>query len=237
MQNEGLVSGIWETRLEEKQAKIPVKRHRDNDDRLLKDAEVAHQPNCRQEKEGADQSDCNISGISLLNDSSEESDVLTDGNMQNEFEDGYSELQDSHTFYPPRKRIRISEQGQKRTENNQSLSMESELSESFLFTQWRKYQIAKCREIQRKCTFGENPGTDQSCQNSYEGNSCEVDCKGEETEFSETPSFQFTQWAKQQVEICHKIQNSKCLCDIPVVELHDSYKLNSLSEGSLGEKN
>lgn len=198
--------------------------------------EVTTEPNRRQEKcqeeEGNDQSNFNISGISFLSDSSEELDDLTEDDFKTECAaDGQNEIQESNSLCPPHKRPHICEQEVNWVESNQSFA-ESEVSESFHFTQWKNNEIAKCKEIQHKYSFKGDAGTNQS-KNTFEEYTFKVDGNSEETEFSETPSFRFTQWAKQQVEICHKIQSSKHLSNTPGKEIYDSCESNLLSEAKL----
>ncbi|XP_029184308.2 uncharacterized protein LOC114952513 [Acropora millepora] len=225
------------SKLEEKQTKIPIKRQRNNayGDPSFGENEVTMEPHCKQEKcqeESNDQSKFNISGISFLSDSSEELDVLIKDDFKSDCAvDGHDEIQEGNSFCPPHKRPRICEQEGNWRESDQSFT-ESELSESFHFTQWRNNEIAKCKEIQHKYSFKGDASSNQS-KNTFEKYTFKVDSTSEETEYSETPPFQFTQWAKQQVDICQKIQSSKHLSNTPGKEVNDSSESDLLSEVSL----
>lgn len=141
-------------------------------------------------------------------------------------EDLNNEVLKSRTSSPPYKKLRTSGSEDFFTESSaiersQSLFFESELSESFHFTQWRKEQITRCKQIQDEFSFDESPCTDAGI---FEGESAvKVDYRNEEAEILETPPFQFTQWAKQQVEICRNIQKQGN--EIPNGELNNPHEL------------
>ena len=229
---------------------------------------------CGKEKENKCFTDLNISGISHLSDSFEDFDEQIETNSEGFVPDKTCESQTTHTLSPPHKKFRTSENGERWTQSNpKEQSIESEASQPFHFSQWKKDQIAKCKEIQdeisiedssftescgdfsqrkiyqiAKCKgiqnerfFEYNPCSDGSsgdftqwkreqiakCKQIEDGNSFQVspcidvrglnrsveqpdstlDHRNTETEFSETPPFQFTQWANQQMEICREIQN------------------------------
>lgn len=206
--------------------------------RYSAETEHKHEPICSQDKESTDQTDCDISGLSLLSDSFEEFDDLIEADSPEEcLTDLNSEVPSNCTFTPPHKKLRTSKSGENlsqstATERCLSSSVESQLSDSFYFTQWRKAQIAKCKEIQDECCLKESHCTDANVMGEP---GLTLDHRNEETELSETPPFQFTQWAKQQVEICRKIQRQAN--DMHCAELCHSPELKLQSrEGSLEEK-
>ena len=52
-------------------------------------------------------------------------------------------------------------------------------------------------------------------------------------EFSETPPFQFTQWAKQQVQVCCKIEKETDIADIVLQQpLKSAEQINKLKVAS-----
>ena len=158
-------------------------------------------------------------------------DVLTKDDFKTDCAvNGHDEIQESNSFCPPYKRPRICEQEVNCRESNQSFT-ESELSESFHFTQWKNNEIAKCKEIQQKYSLKGHASTKSN--NTFKEYTFKLDSNSEDTEFSETPPFQFTQWAKQQVDICHKIQSSKHVSNTPGSEVNDSCGSNLLSEAGL----
>ena len=174
--------------------------------------------------------DLNISGISHLNDSIDCSDGLDENDLLQVSEpDKDRDLQDTYTLTPPTKKQRTSKSGSsltgsRKTERvNPALSPENELSQSFHFSQWRKDQIEKCKEIQdgdfTECSSCADMGSSTSAE---EESGLELNHNSAGGEFSETPPFQFTQWAKQQVEVCRKIQKE---ADSPEMTLRQS--LNS----------
>ena len=95
-------------------------------------------------------------------------------------------------------------------------------SSSWDFSQWKKDQIAKCREIQNEqsaeCSLCTNASFDDlshgkrdakaKYKETHDVNFTE-DSPCKESEFSKTPTFQFTQWANQQVQICREIQEQE----------------------------
>lgn len=176
--------------------------------------------------ESKDQTDCNISGISNLSDSFEDADELFETSSPEEsVPDVKSESMKACTVSPPWKKFRTLSSGESLTqgsvtERSQSSSIESEPSQSFHFTQWRKDQIAKCKAIHDETSFEDSPCTDGVTSSGIEPD-LTFNHRNEVTEFSETPPFQFTQWANKQVEICRKIQ--KQANDIPSKERHETY--------------
>lgn len=200
---------------------------------------------CRHEKEGTDQADCNISGVSNLSDSFEDLKGLAENDSLFKSLPGKNrESLMACTLSPPHKKFQTSKSRESVTESStfgmsQSSSIESELSESFHFSQWRKDQIAKSKEIQDVCSFGDSSYTDESSMTIDIGSCVTLDHKKEETELSETPPFQFTQWAKQQVQICREIQKQGN--NNPNVALHHSHSQDSKfktgsTEASLEER-
>ena len=205
------------------------------------ETEHKHEPICSQNKDSTDQTDCDISGISLLGDSFEEfDDPIEADSPEGCVTHPNSRVPSNYcTYSPPHKKLRTSKSGENLSESTAterislSSNIDSELSDSFHFTQWRKAQIAKCKEIQDECCFGESSCTDA---NVVREPGLTLEHSNEETELSETPPFQFTQWAKQQVDICRKIQGQAN--DMRFTELYHSPELKSLQsrEGSLEEK-
>lgn len=234
--------------MEGKRAKISVKRHRSHEDPSFcgYSTEIENEQEiCRQEKEGTDQADCDISGTSNLSDSFEDFNGLAENNSPiKSVPDINSESLNASTLSPPHKKFRTSKCRESVTESStigmsQSSSLESDLSESFHFSQWRKDQIAKCKEIQEVCSSGDSSCTGRSGMTSDFGSGVTMDHRREETELSETPPFQFTQWAKQQVEICHKIQkqgHDKSCVALCHCHSQDSEFKSGSREGSLEER-
>lgn len=132
---------------------------------------------------------------------------------------------DTHTLTPPNKKLRPSKSGSsltesRRTVRNEFLSAEDEPSQSFHFSQWKKDQIAKCKQIQDEHFIEGSPCADvNSLTNVEEELGLASGHSNVGVEFSETPPFQFTQWAKQQVEVCRRIQKET---DSPGMVLHQS---------------
>ena len=195
--------------------------------------EHKHEPICSQDKQNTDQADCDISGISLLSDSFETFDDLIEADSPEEcLTDPNSEVPSNCNLSPPHKKLRTSKSGEHLSQRSLSSSIESQLSDSFYFTQWRKAQIAKCKEIQDEYCLKESHCTDA---NVVREPGLTLDHRNGETELSETPPFQYTQWAKQQVEICRKIQRQAN--ENACAELYHSPELKLQSrEGSLEEK-
>ena len=166
---------------------------------------------CTQEKEISDNTDLNISGISHLDDSFDNPDEFIENNLHQEPRlDNNRDSMSSPIWTPPNKKMRTSRSDgteSDATEISNLLTVENEPTQSFHFSQWRRDQIAKCKKIQdenfsedSRCSVasGLMSVEEESDLASYQGSTGE--------EFSETPPFQFTQWANKQVEVCRRIQ-------------------------------
>ena len=179
-----------------------------------------------QEKEGDCSNDLNVSGISQLDESFEdfgecfESNSAIQGGL---FEDSDFVIASSG---PPRKKCRTLESVDNLSlcilkEETQSLPVESEMSQSFDFSQWKKYQIAKCKEIQDEIcdeTTGSRSSAARSCDFSQWKQDQTAKCKEVQDEscydhidspFTASSSWDFSQWKKDQIAKCREIQNEK----------------------------
>lgn len=137
---------------------------------------------------------------------------------------------DSPTLSPPNKKVRTSESRPdlmegKRTERKKFLTAENEPSQPFHFTQWKRDQIAKCKKIQGEKFIEDSPCSVASSFMTVEEESDLALDQGS-VGVAETPLFQFTQWANQQVEECRRIQKETNISDL---ELHQL--LNSKEQG------
>ena len=145
------------------------------------------------EKERDCSNDLNVSGISQLDESFEDFGECFETNSTIQgglFEDSDFVIASSG---PPRKKCRTLESVDNLPlcilkEETQSLPVESEMSQSFDFSQWKKYQIAKCKEI-RDESFDEYTGSP------FTAASC---------------SWDFSQWKKDQIAKCKEIQDEIC---------------------------
>ena len=135
----------------------------------------------------------NVSGISELDESFEDFWECLETNSAKQgglFEDSDFVIGSSG---PPRKKCRTLKSGDNLPlcilkEEIQSLPVEREMSQSFDFSQWKKYQIAKCKEI-RDESFDEYTGSP------FTAASC---------------SWDFSQWKKDQIAKCKEIQDEIC---------------------------
>ena len=183
-----------------------------------------------QEKEGYCSNDLNVSGISQLDESFEdfgecfESNSAIQGGL---FEDSDFVIASSG---PPRKKCRTLESVDNLPpcilkEETQSLPVESEMSQSFDFSQWKKDQIAKCKEIQDK-SFDEytgSPFTAASCSSDFsqwkKDQNLIAKCKKIQDEICDentgshsraARSCDFSQWKQNQIAKCKEVQDERC---------------------------
>lgn len=195
-----------------------------------------------QGKEIHDNTDLNISGISCLDDSYQGCEEFIENNLQQE--SGTDKNRDSlstRTLTPPNKKLRTSESGpsltgDERTERNKLHTiLESDPSQSFHFSQWKRDQIAKCKEIEGGNLIEDSSCADASCLTGDEEESDLSLSEGKVGgEFSETPPFQFTQWANQQAEVCRRIEKET---DIVLQQSLKSVKQNNKLKMTSREKN
>lgn len=170
-----------------------------------------------QGKEIRDSADLNISGISCLDDSYQCCKEFSENDLQQESETNKnSNSLRTCTLSPPSKKLRTSQSGpsltgdESKERNNVHTVLESDPSQSFHFSQWKRDQIAKCKEVEGGSLIEDSTFADASCLIVDEEES-ESNLAGE---FSETPPFQFTQWVNQQVKMCHKIEKETDVADI-----------------------
>lgn len=184
-----------------------------------------------------DNTDFNISGISCLDDSYQSCEEFIENDLQQESEtDKNRDSLSTCSLSPPNKKLRTLESapcltGDMRKERNKfHTTLENDSSSSFHFSQWKRDQIAKCKEIE-----GGNLIEDSPCEcldaKSLTGDEEESDLALKESsvegEFSETPPFQFTQWAKQQVQVCRKIEKETDVADIVLQQSLKSAEQNN----------
>lgn len=152
-----------------------------------------------------------------MSDSFDNSDEFIENNLHQEAElENNRDSLSIPILNPPNKKARTSRSGgptstiltgSERTERNKLLTEENEPSQSFHFSQWRRDQIATCKKIQDENSNEGSPCADASSLISVDEESdLTLDQGSVGVEFSETPPFQFTQWANQQVEVCRRIQ-------------------------------
>ena len=191
-----------------------------------------------QGKEINDNTDLNISGISFLDNSHLqgcEEFIENDVQQGTEIDKNRDSL-GTCTLSPPNKKLRTSESGSCLTEderkerNKLHAILENDPSQSFHFSQWKRDQIAKCKEIEGGNLIDDSPCEclDASCLISdEEGSDLALNEGTVGGEFSETPPFQFTQWAKQQVQVCCKIEKETVAADIVLQQSLKSAEQNN----------
>ena len=191
-----------------------------------------------------DSTDLNISGISFLDDSYQGCQEFIENDLQQESEiDKNRDSLTTSTLSPPNKKLRTSESasiltGDERRERNKLRTiLENDPSQSFHFSQWKRDQIAKCKEIEGGNLTEDSPCVDASC---LIGDEEESDLALNEGtvggEFSETPPFQFTQWAKQQVQVCRKIEKETDIADIVLQRSLKSVEQNNRHKATSRER-
>ena len=201
-----------------------------------------------QGKEINDSADLNISGISFLDDSYQGCEEFFENDLQQESEtDKNRDSLSTGTLSPPNKKLRTSESGSILTgdewkeRNKLHTILENDPSQSFHFSQWKRDQIENCKEIEGGNLIEDSPtcSVDASCLPGDEEESDLALNEGTvEEEFSETPPFQFTQWAKQQVQMCCKIEKETDIADIVLqrslksVEQNNRLKVTSRKRNS-----
>ena len=180
------------------------------------------------EKERDCSRDLNISGISHLDETFEDFCERLDTNSAKQrglFEDSDFVITSSD---PPRKKCRTLKSGDNLPlcslkEETQSLPLESEMSQSFHFSQWKKDQIAKCKEIQDN-SFDEytgSPFTAASCSWDFSQWKKDQIAKSKEIQdkicdentgspSSAASSWDFSQWKQDQIAKCKEIQDESC---------------------------
>ena len=178
------------------------------------------------EKEGDCSNDLNVSGILQLDQSFEDFGECFETNSA--IQGGLFEDSDFLIAFsgPPRKKCRTLESGDNSPlcilkEETQSLPVESEMSQSFDFSQWKKDQIAKCKEIQDEIC-DENTGSRSSAARSCDFSQWKQDqiakCKEMQDEscydytdspFTASSRWDFSQWKKDQIAKCREIQNEQ----------------------------
>ena len=196
-----------------------------------------------QGKEINDNTDINISGISCLDDSYQGCEEFIENDLQQESETDKNRYSLSIcSLSPPNKKVRTSESGpclagdERKERNKLHTTLENDPSQSFHFSQWKRDQIAKCKETEGGNLIEDSPCEclDASC---LIGDDEESDLALKEGtvggEFSETPPFQFTQWAKQQVQVCRKIEKETDIADIVLQQpLKSAEQINKLKVAS-----
>ena len=191
-----------------------------------------------QGKEINDNTDLNISGISFLDNSRLQGceEFIENDVQQGTETDKNRDSLGTCTLSPPNKKLRTSEGGSCLTEderkerNKLHAILENDPSQSFHFSQWKRDQIAKCKEIEGGNLIDDSPCEclDASCLISDEEDSDLTLNEGTVGgEFSETPPFQFTQWAKQQVQVCRKIEKETVTADIVLQQSLKSAEQNN----------
>ena len=175
-----------------------------------------------QGKEISDSADLNISGISCLDDSYRCCKEFSENDLQQESETNKNrDSLNSCTLSPPSKKLCTSQSGpsltgdESKERNNVHTVLESDPSQSFHFSQWKRDQIAKCKEVEDGSLMEDGTFADASCLIvDKEESDLTLNEGNLAGEFSETPPFQFTQWANQQVKMCHKIEKETDVADI-----------------------
>lgn len=193
-----------------------------------------------QENEDHNSTELNISGISHLSDPSD----IHDDHSENDFPlrsepDNDRAFFEAHTLTPPTKKQQTLNSDASFEESNSkdradSLSLEQEPSQSFHFSQWKKDQVAKCKEIQDR-DFTEYSFYNHAGSITSAGRECchKVDYSNVGETSSETPPFEFTQWAKQQIDACSKIQKETYSPeDTPQTSFNSSEQSDSLKFSS-----
>ena len=193
-----------------------------------------------------DSTEFNISGISFLDNSYQDCQEFIENDLQQESKtDKNKDSLSTCTLSPPNKKLRTSESasvltGDEWKESNKlNTVLGNDPSQSFHFSQWKRDQIAKCKEIE----LGGNVIEDSPCV----GASCLISDEEESDpalnegtvvgEFSETLPFQFTQWAKQQVQVCRKIENETDIIDILLQRSPKSVEQNNRLKVTSRERN
>lgn len=198
-----------------------------------------------QGKEINDSADLNISGISFLDDSYQGCEEFIENDLQQESETNKNrDPLTTCTLSPPIKKLCTSESGsiltgnERKERNKLHTILENDPSQSFHFSQWKKDQIAKCKEIEGGNLIEDSPCVDVSCLTGDEEESDLALNEGTVVGgFSETPPFQFTQWAKQQVQVCRKIEKETDLGDIVLQRSLKSAEQNNRLKVASRERN
>ena len=200
-----------------------------------------------QGKEINDSTDLNISGISFLDDSYLQGcEEFIENDLQRESEaDKNRDSLGTCTLSPPNKKPRTSERGacfkgdERKERNNLHTILENDSSQSFHFSQWKRDQIAKCKETEGGNLIEDSPCEclDASCLIGDEEESDLALNEDTVVEFSETPPFQFTQWAKQQVQVCRKIEKETDVADILLQRSLKSAEQNNKLKVTSRERN
>lgn len=175
-----------------------------------------------QEKEISDSTDLNISGISCLDDSYHCCKEFSENDLQPESETNKNrDSLRTCTLSPPSKKLCTSQSGPSLTGeeskeiNNVHTALESDPSQSFQYSQWKRDQISKCREVEGRSLIEDGTFADANCLIvDKEESDLTINESNLAGEFSETPPFQFTQWVNQQVKMCHKIEKETDVADI-----------------------
>ena len=186
-----------------------------------------------QGREINDCTDLNISGISCLDDSYQGCQEFIENDSQQESET--DKCSDSlSTLSPPNKKLRSSDGGpsltgdERKKRNKLHTILEKDPSQSFHFSQWKRDQIAKCKEVEGGNLIEDSTFADASCLTGDEEESDHTLNEGNVAgEFSETPPFQFTQWAKRQVQVCRKIEKETDIADIVLQQSLKSVEPNN----------